>query len=769
VLNALFSSSEKRFKAEIARLEAFLSAFPGEYCGFAADGHVIASPGFYNLLQISRVTSLADILACLPVNDAAVLESLMARFQDEGTAFSMLVSPAANPNRKYRLHMTRGSATTGDAKMPVERFDLLWVEDITDAHSIQTGLERQLSQLQIERERLEAALDTLPVQLSIRAEDGRLLWVNDSYAHALDKGRNEVVEANLDLPMKAGKGEADAKTLAAASLKENAPQARQGHAVIRGERRLLKITETPISTLGMTVGLAQDITREEELESASRRQVEAYRNMLEHLQAAIAIFGRDEKLEFFNSAFTHMWQLDDQWMHTSPRLGDILERLRELRRLPEQADFRSYKASWLAMFTNLIAPHQDMLYLPDGTVLRLLVIPHPLGGLMMLFEDVTSRLEMEASYNTLVAVQKETLDNLTEGVAVYGGDGRLKLFNPAFARLWNLPAEILQGEPHITRVVDRTKALFRTEDWDDVRHTLLAHGLDRNDGEAVFRLANAKIYAAASRALPDGGSLVTHIDVTDTVNIQDALAAKTAALEEAEQVKASFLANVSYQLRTPLNAIIGFNELLDQEFFGPLNNRQKEYTAGMREAGSRLQHLIDALLDLTTMEAGFFTLNTDDVAVWEVVADVHDLSLEWAQAGGQSIDMHIAKDAGRMQADAPRIKQALLHLIQHAMSITPKGGKISLSAERIAKPAKGLQGVVISVTDSGQELSEDAQDALFKPFGQVGPRKAGGFAEGDNFSANGVGLSLVKRIAELHGGHMQVSSSPTGTTIKLVL
>ena len=84
------------------------------------------------------------------------------------------------------------------------------------------------------------------------------------------------------------------------------------------------------------------------------------------------------------------------------------------------------------MFTTLIEPYDEMLYLPDNTALRMLVVPHSMGGLMMTFEDVSSRLQLESSYNTLIAVQKETLDNLGEAVAVFGGDGRIKLWNPAF-------------------------------------------------------------------------------------------------------------------------------------------------------------------------------------------------------------------------------------------------------------------------------------------------------------------------------------------------
>ena len=157
-----------------------------------------------------------------------------------------------------------------------------------------------------------------------------------------------------------------------------------------------------------------------------------------------------------------------------------MERLRENRKLPEQADFRSYKQNWLDKFTKLIDPDDDMMYLQDGSAIRSLVIPHPMGGLMMTFEDVTSRLKLESSYNTLIAVQRETLDNLTEGVVVYGSDGRMKLWNPSFARLWDLNPEELDGQPHISKIVERMRTHFIPEDWLETKNSLLSQALDRN-------------------------------------------------------------------------------------------------------------------------------------------------------------------------------------------------------------------------------------------------------------------------------------------------
>ena len=115
----------------------------------------------------------------------------------------------------------------------------------------------------------------------------------------------------------------------------------------------------------------------------------------------------------------------------------------------EEVDFRAFKADQIKLFTSLIAPTETLVHLPDGKTLFKRISPHPFGGLMFTYEDVTSRLSLERQYNTLIEVQRQTLDNLYEGVALVGADGRLKLCNSAFGRLWQLSTSELNGEPQM--------------------------------------------------------------------------------------------------------------------------------------------------------------------------------------------------------------------------------------------------------------------------------------------------------------------------------
>ena len=177
----------------------------------------------------------------------------------------------------------------------------------------------------------------------------------------------------------------------------------------------------------------------EDLQSQMARHVDAQADVLGGLATAVAIFGPDRRLVMANPAFFELWRIPQDITLQEPKLGELLDIAREQRRLPEQADYRAWRETFNGLFTSLIDAFEDLLFLPDGSTVRMRVAPHPFGGLVMTFEDVTDQLTLERSINTLSEVQRETLDSLHEGLAVVGVDGRLALSNPSFRNLWALP------------------------------------------------------------------------------------------------------------------------------------------------------------------------------------------------------------------------------------------------------------------------------------------------------------------------------------------
>ena len=713
------------------------------------------------MIGLEKINKLTDIQGKLTPSDAAALEGLFERLEKNALPFTT----HAHKHGDDRIFKISGSR--GEDEQNNSYYNILWLEDVSDSYKEKETLEVTAQKTAERLVQLQAAFDSLPQPRWIRNKDGQILWVNDAYSDAVGQTISKVVEEQIELRVNARKikGSTDKPVfgikLAASALKDNEKKTTEGHINMGGKRILMKVIETPLSELEMTLGLCEDISREEELESELKRYQSSTIELLEQLRTAVAIFDADKRLEFYNSAFAQLWGLEDGWLNTRPKLGDLMEKLRETRRLPEQADFRKFKESWLDMFTSLIEPEDTMLYLPDNSALRMLAVPHSMGGLMMTFEDVTSRLELESSYNTLIAVQKETLDNLGEAVAVYGGDGRLKLWNPAFGRLWNLNPEDLEGEPHVSAIVEKLSNFFDPKEWEDRKEELASKALDRMMHEGRLRRADNTLIDFTTVPLPDGGVLITYIDVTDTVRVENALREKNAALEAAEQLKLDFLANISYQLRTPLNAIMGFNEILDQEYFGPLNDRQKEYTRDTQKASERLLELINDILDLATLEAGYLTLERTDISIYQMMNNVQELVSDWARKADIEVHLKCAKNIGKITADEKRLKQAIINVVRNAINFTPPNGQITLAAK------KQKEGIEIQIIDTGIGIPDEDKSRIFEPF----ERAQGGTKEGRPARTGaGLGLSLVKNIMALHGGRAELDSTPgEGTVVSLFI
>ncbi len=743
------------------RLEAFLAAVPGEYCGFAKDGSLIYSQNFLTLLEIDQLESIHDIQHALSTSDAAVLEGMFIRLQEEKKNFSIDVETLSKKN--IRISGSQGQALNGQ-----DSFNIIWTENITEDNKKIFSLQKSRNQFEQEVEKLKSALDTLPCPMWMRNAKTDIVWCNKTYAQIVGNSPATVIVKQIEIsttPKNKKKGKIKKpKELAKQALEKGVPQQENCHLIADGKRHYVEINENPLPGCDYTFGMAHDLTREDELNTELQRHQAANKTLLEQLRSAIAIFNSDQQLEFFNSSFAELWGLEDQWLNTRPKLGDILEKLRETRRLPEQADFRNYKKGWLDMFTRLIDPHEDMLYLPDGSALRLLVVPHPMGGLMMTFEDVTSRLELESSYNTLIAVQKETLDNLAEGVAVYGGDGRLKLSNPSFADLWGLHPEDLEGEPHITTLVERMVVLFNSEKQEEKKKLLISHAIERNVQEGRCIKTDGTLLEYATVPLPDGGVLISYFDVTDSAQVENALREKNSALEAAEKLKTDFLANVSYQLRTPLNAIMGFAEILDNQYFGDLNKKQKEYSSGIQEAGDKLVHLIDDILDLSTIEAGYLDLTMDEFNVLDTLESIHELTGEWARKENIDVTLDCPKNIGTVMADERRIKQVLLNLMHNAISFTPEKGKITIAAKRLN------DAIEFSISDTGIGISKADLERIFEPFERAVIEHRTDMSSNSLSRGAGLGLSLVKNIIELHSGAVSITSEKEkGTKVVLNL
>jgi signal transduction histidine kinase len=478
---------------------------------------------------------------------------------------------------------------------------------------------------------------------------------------------------------------------------------------------------------------------------------EAHRRTLDQLATGVAIFGADQSLRFYNAAYRSLWSLDGGFLDQAPSDSAVLDKLRAARKLPEQQDFRSWKAHLHEAYRALEA-REDMWHLPGGRTLRVVTTPNPEGGVTYLFDDVTERLDLERRYDALIRVQGETLDNLAEAVAVFASDGRLRLYNPAFAQMWKLAPEALEERPHIEAVVawctplhaeDTTLRALRNAITSIGQREPVTGRLERRDGSVID---------CATLSLPDGATLVTFQDVTDTVNVERALRERNEALEAADRIKVDFLHHVSYELRSPLTNIIGFAHFLGDPATGPLTERQEEYLGYITVSTNALLAIINDILDLATIDAGAMQLNLGPVDIRSIMDEAAEGIRDRLVNNGIRLDIRAAGDIGSFTADERRVRQILYNLLSNAIGFSKAGDAVRLTAERKAA------AVVFSVTDQGPGIPADKKDRVFKSFvsDSLGSRHRGA----------GLGLSIVRSFVELHGGTVEIDSAVGhGTTV----
>ncbi|WP_149648221.1 PAS domain-containing sensor histidine kinase [Azospirillum argentinense] len=735
-----------RLAADVARLEALLAASPHPWCAWNADGGASAAPDCTKLLGAAPGQDIANAFADA---DAPRVAEAVRRLRTAGEGFR--IEATTRGGRRLLLSGRRAAEPptgTGASRSQGGHQDVVWLEDITDRSAEREGLTQGRHDAESALAELRAAVDALPLPVWLRGAGQTLSWCNRAYARAVDSDPAAVPDSGRELT-----ADGTGRALAQRALHSGVAQSERVSAVIGTERRLLEVTEAPLPAPDggtLVVGYALDVTAVEEMRGELSRHLAAHGEVLERLGAAIAIFGADTRLTFFNQAYARLWDLEESWLRSQPTHGEILEELRTRRRLPEYADYQSYKRERLSRYTRLLEPVEELMHLPDGTTLRSLAAPHPLGGLMQILEDVTNTLALESSYNTLIAVQQETLDNLAEGIAVFGGDGRLKLSNPAFARVWDLDDEDLLGEPHISSLFERMRPFLENGgDWDSLKDEMIGATLERAVRSGRLERADGSVVEFSTLPLPDGAVLNSYLDVTDSARLEQALRASNAALEAADQLKSEFIANVSHHLRNPLNGIIGFAEVLANQYFGELNPRQIEYVKGVLNAGERLLELIDDVVDMTSLGAGVTTLDRAVVDVPDLLETVGELTREWARREGLRLDLTAPSSLGEAEGDARRLKQALFTLVVGAIRHPPTDRRILLSGERTA-------GTIVLTVGSGAGPGEAALPSRYD--------------RNDPRGAAALGLSLVRNVMELHGGRLEVEEWPGhGTRFRCVL
>jgi signal transduction histidine kinase len=718
-------------REEVDRANALMRSEPQVVVVWPAGSDEPKIDGDPGAVGVSMSHQVLAFGSWLDAGNASAMERAVDALRARGEAFSMTLTTFAG----HPIEVL-GRAIGGRAVLRLK-----------DA----SGIKRELVELVSRHEKLSAEvaplralIETLPSPVWARDVAERLIFVNSAYARAVDaKGAADALEHRVELLDSAARA-----TIAQSRLSGDGYHGRL-RAVAAGTRRTFDVLD--IVTDSGSTGIAVDATEAEAMRVARDHLMDAHRRTLDQLSTGVAMFGADHRLTFYNAAYRGLWDLDAAFLDQGPTDSAVIDVLRVARKLPEQQDFREWKAQLHEAYRAVEATEHTW-HLPGGRTLRVVTTPNPDGGVTYLFHDVTERLDLERRFQELIRVQGETLDNLAEGVAVFGSDGRLRLHNAAFVSTWKLEASNLTDRPHIERITALCQPLHGDAPaWRALRDVVTAIDsreatrgrLERRDGSVVD---------STTVPLPDGATLVTFHDVTASVNVERALRERNEALEDADKIKIDFVHHVSYELRSPLTNIIGFVHLLGDPTTGQLAPKQREYLDYITVSTNTLLALINNILDLATIDAGRMQLSPGPVDIRETMTAAAEGVQDRLVSAGLVLDIAAAEDIGSFIADKLRVRQILFNLLANAVSFSPGGATIRFFAER--RP----DAIAFSVTDQGPGIPPEVLGKVFDWFET--------HSLGSAHRGPGIGLSLVRSFTELHGGAVTIASEVgRGTTV----
>jgi PAS domain S-box-containing protein len=388
------------------------------------------------------------------------------------------------------------------------------------------------------------------------------------------------------------------------------------------------------------------------------------------------------------------------------------------------------------------------------------------AGAVVVGRDITERTRAEEELRVSEERYKRLLESTTNyiySVKFENGKHVSTTHGPGCVSTTGYASDEYKADPYLWyRMIQREDRQMVMERL----HELLAGG---KQGTLEHRIVhkNGTIRWVSDTLVPryEGGMLVAYdglvVDITERRRLQEVDVARLAA-ESANRAKSDFLANMSHELRTPLNSIIGFADILDQGLQGLLTAEQAESVRDISGSGRHLLSLINDILDLSKVEAGKMELEPQEVDIGDLARDSLIFFKEKALKHRLALTAEIDEGTGGIVADARKVKQVIVNLLSNAVKFTPDGGRIRVRVRRVAAPGavaadKGAPGgefVEIAVEDTGIGISPEDQKKLFQPFQQVQTTLT------REFAGTGLGLSLCRSFAELHGGSIRVKSTP---------
>lgn len=490
------------------------------------------------------------------------------------------------------------------------------------------------------------------------------------------------------------------------------------------------------------LSIGRDIRERRRNEEALRDSERKYRTLFEEFPGGIAQFDPEGKITLCNESFINLVGNREKEKLSFNLLNLLEEKNLEknvslLPKIPCHYDLK-YLISKKNGRTPVSITYEPIISENSG-----------LSGGILLVEDLTEIKRLEIVRLQQLESIRKLVDSIPVPAFCKDRNGVYVACNKSFENLMEVQKKAIIGKTINDLLPPEFAEKCHTTDIDLVknkRNLVYETSLKFPDGLMHEVMLNKFIFSGVAEE--DSVLLGIMIDITERKQAEEKLLHAKMVAEAANRAKTTFIVNMSHELRTPLNAVLGFSELLLSETAGPLNEKQKRYTENISKSGNHLLDVINDVLDISRLELGNIELYYETVDIPGIIEEVLRVLSPLSAEKKIIMESKIEQDLKTIIADRVKLKQILYNILNNAIKFSSENGKVNISAE-----LKGNM-IEISIKDEGIGIHEADYERVFHPFVQIDEsisRKYGGV---------GLGLTLVKRFVELHGGKVWVNASP---------
>ncbi len=494
----------------------------------------------------------------------------------------------------------------------------------------------------------------------------------------------------------------------------------------------------------------------ERLNHSSRERTEFLQEVLDSIPPIITAWGSDGTLAFVNQTFLDQsgFRREDiigqnfTELHPPQEVEKISQIYNELRDKPDGASFTTSgngvtkDGQWVVV---------------EGTIVK--KAGPPISGFVGCSANVTDRVMAEVDYKESLEAMGTLFNGVQDGLLIHDRSGRLIQANQRLLEMFGSDLSFFMSNSSDSTAdqfyCPNDNSLDLPSVWDEVlagQIKQLEYRIKRRTDGKIF---DVEVFMRAIRLKGKDQILVVIKDVTEKKRVTDELHRALALAEQlrlraeaASETKSKFLANMSHELRTPLNAILGFSELLESQFYGAINEKQSSYVNAIHASGAHLLQLINDILDIAKIEADKMEMTPSATDLSRLLENAFTMIREMAYKRGTKLELDVAQEfyTQLILADDIRLKQIVMNLLSNAVKFTPSGGMIRMEA-RLAG-----HDVRVSISDTGIGIKAEDQRRIFEEFEQIDSS----FSR--QHEGTGLGLSLTRKLVELHGGRIWVES-----------